>query len=171
MVNEIIKKRRSIRKYDPNGVITDEQIKVMLEAAMLAPSAVNSRPWEFIVVRNREVLNKITEYHPYAQMLKTAPVAIIMTADPNVLNGTRVNMEMWQHDCGAATQNILLQAAAMDIGTCWCGLHPSNERMQSTRELFDIPANRVPFCVIAIGVPAENFGSRGFYDESKVRWV
>jgi len=171
-VAEVIKKRRSIRRYDPNGIVTDEQIKVLLEAAMLAPSAVNSRPWEFIVIRNREKLNAITEFHPYTQMLKTAQVAIIVTADPNALRGTKIDgYEMWQHDCGAATQNILLQAASMDLGTCWCGIHPSVERMNQTRVLFDISEDRVPFCVIAVGKPAEDFGSRGFYDEKKVCWV
>jgi len=90
MVNEIIKKRKSIRKYDPSGIVTDEQIKMMLEAAMLAPSAVNSRPWEFIVVRNREKLDAITVFHPYTQMLKTATAAIIMTANPIGLKGTKI---------------------------------------------------------------------------------
>jgi len=171
MVNEIIKKRRSIRKYDPGGIVTDEQIKAMLEAAMLAPSAVNSRPWEFIVVKNRKKLDAAAECHPYAQMLKTAPVAVIITADPKALEKTRIGgIEMWQHDCGAATQNILLQAADMNLGTCWCGIHPNEDRMNDFRKLFDIPSNRIPFCVIAAGVPAEKFGSRGFYDEKKVRW-
>jgi len=78
---------------------------------------------------------------------------------------------MWQHDCGAATQNILLQATDMNLGTCWCGLHPHEKVMTEIRKLFDIPNNIVPFCVIAIGIAAEEFGSRGFYDEKKVKWV
>jgi len=172
MVNEIIKKRKSIRRYDPNGVVTDEQIKAMLEAAMLAPSAVNSRPWEFVVTRNREKLDAITKFHPYTQMLLAAPVAIVVCANPDALKGSKIaDVEFWQHDCGAATQNILLQAASMDLGTCWCGLHPVEGLMDKTRELFDIPKNMIPFCVIAVGVPAENFGARGFYDEKKVRFV
>jgi len=172
MVSEIIKKRRSIRKYDPSGIVTENQIKAMLEAAMLAPSAVNSRPWEFIAVQSREKLNAIAEAHPYAKMLLTASCAIIMTANPKALNGTKIDgIEMWQHDCGAATQNILLQAADMKLGTCWCGIHPNEDRMEAFRKMFDIPKDRVPFCVIAVGVPAEDFGSRGFYDEKKVRWI
>lgn len=174
MINEIIKKRRSIRKFDPSGVITDEQIKAMLEAAMLAPSAVNSRPWEFIVVKNRAKMDAMVDYHPYAQMLKTASLAIIMTADPNALKGTKVDgLEMWQHDCGAATQNILLQAVDMGFGTCWCGIHPNDERIEGFRQMFDISNDRIPFCVIAVGVAAEGevFGSRGFYDEKKVKWI
>ncbi|MCL2255996.1 MAG: nitroreductase family protein [Firmicutes bacterium] len=171
MLNEIIKKRRSIRKYQQDGKVTDEQIKILLEAAMLAPSAVNSRPWEFIVIKNRKMLDLIAQNHPYAQMMKQASLAIMMTANPNALKGTKVeDLEFWQHDCGAATQNILLQATHMGLGTCWCGLPSHGERIIGFKELFNIPDDRVPFCVIAIGVPEENFGSRGFYDETKVRW-
>jgi len=172
MLNEIIKKRRSIRKYDPSGVVTDEQIKAMLETAMLAPSAVNSRPWEFIVIKNRKKMEAIVEFHPYSQMLKTASVAIVVLANPNALDGTKIEgAEMWQHDCGAAVQNILLQATHMNLGTCWCGLYPFDKNMDGARKLFNIPQNRIPFAVIAVGVAAEDFGSRGFYDDKKVRWI
>ena len=170
MINDIIKKRRSIRSYNPNGTVTDEQIKTVLEAAMLAPSACNMRAWEFIVVRKRELLDKIVDFHNYAKMLKTAQAAIIVTALPDVQIG-RSGEGMWQHDCGAATQNILLQATELGLGTCWCGLHPVEKYMTETRKLFDLPNNVVPFCVIAVGVPAEDFGSRGFFDPKKVKWI
>ena len=137
---------------------------------MHAPSACNLRPWEFIVVRNREVLEKITEIHPWTQMLKTAQLGIIVNAAPDVQAG-RAGEGMWQHDCGAAAQNILLQAADMNLGTCWCGLHPVEKYMNGVRKLFNIPQSIVPFCVIAVGKPAEDFGGRGFYEESKVRWI
>ena len=170
MVNEIIQKRRSIRKFDPEGIVTDDQIRAMLHAAMLAPSACNCRPWEFIVIRDREKLDAIANFHPYGKMLKTAQAAIIINANPEALKG-KPGEGMWQHDCGAATQNILLQAAAMDIGTCWCGLHPVKELMKETQKLLDIPEALTPFCVIAIGKSAEPFGARGFYEESKVKWM
>ena len=169
MINEIIKKRKSIRKYEPDGVVTDEQIKTMLEAAMLAPSACNTRPWEFIVVRDKEKLDKISEFHRWARMLKTASAAIIVCALPYVQRGCD-GAGMWQHDCGAATENILLQATELGLGTCWCGLHPVEKYMDEMRKLFEISEEIMPFCVIAVGVPAEEFGSRGHYDESKVRW-
>ena len=173
MINETIKKRKSVRKYDPEGVVTDAQIKKILEAGMMAPSAVNSRPWEFIVVRNREKLDAVTKYHPFARMLRTAPVAIIVTADPNVLEKCRLTKgtQFWQQDCGASVQNILLQATELGLGTCWCGIYPVEEIVIETQKLFDIPKDIVPFCVIALGVPAEDFGGRGFYEASKVRWV
>ena len=170
MINEIIKKRRSIRRFDPSGAVSNEQIELILEAAMLAPSACNCRPWNFIVVKNRQKLNEIATFHPYAQMLKTAQVAIVVAADPNAHNG-KAGEGMWQHDCGAATQNILLQATSMGLGSCWCGVHPVAEIMAKVKELFSIPENMIPFCVVAIGVPATNFGGRGFYDENKVQFI
>ena len=170
MVNEIIKKRRSIRSYNPNGTVTDTQIKELLEAAMLAPSACNTRPWQFIVVKDRNILDKIVEFHNWAKMLKTAQAAIVVIALPDTQLG-RSGEGMWQHDCGAATQNILLQAADLGLGTCWCGVHPVEKYMDATRKLFNLSSSVVPFCIIAVGQPAENFGSRGFYDESKVKWV
>jgi len=170
MVNEIIRRRRSIRTYDPKGVVTDLQLREMLEAAMLAPSACNSRAWEFIVVRDRKILDRIAAFHSYAKMLQTASAAIVVCALPDLQKG-KSGEGMWQHDCGAATENILLQATDLHLGTCWCGLHPIEKYMDETRKIFDLPQSTVPFCVIAVGVPAEKFGGRGFYEESKVRWM
>jgi len=171
-INEIIKKRKSIRRYDPNGVVSKRQIELLLEAAMLAPSAVNSRPWEFIVIEGRQKMDSVAIAHPYAQMMKTASCAIIITANPDALKGTKIDgMQMWQHDCGAAAQNILLQAAHMNLGTCWCGIHPNEGRMAEFRSMFDIADNRVPFCIIAVGAAQEEFGSRGFYQEDKIKWI
>ncbi|MCL2846836.1 MAG: nitroreductase family protein [Firmicutes bacterium] len=170
MVTEIIKKRKSIRRYNPNGTVTDAQLKQILEAAMHAPSACNTRPWEFTVIRNRKVLDKFVEFHSFAKMLKTAAAAIVVCALPDTQSG-KSGEGMWQHDCGAATQNILLAATELGLGTCWCGLHPVTEYMEQTRRILNLSPDKVPFCIIAIGEPAEDFGGRGFYDEAKVTWV
>ena len=78
-VNEVIKKRKSIRNYKQGETVTEEQIKTILEAGMLAPSACNSRPWEFMVVRNREKLEEITNIpNSHYDMLKTASMAIML---------------------------------------------------------------------------------------------
>ena len=69
--------RRSIRKYTGED-ISDESIKELLKAAMAAPSAGNQQPWDFIVVKDRTVLNEIPKVHQYAQMLIEAPLAIIV---------------------------------------------------------------------------------------------
>jgi len=169
MVIKAIRDRKSVRNYVPKASVSEGQIKELLEAAMLSPSACNSRPWQFIVVQNRIQLNEITKIHPYTQMLTTASCAIVVCADLNLQSG--VSEGFFPQDCGAATQNILLQAAELGLGTCWCGIYPKEDKVRAFRSLFELPDNVVPFCVIAVGVPAEEIGGRGFYEEGKVKWV
>ncbi|MDR2196518.1 MAG: nitroreductase family protein [Coriobacteriales bacterium] len=167
-VSEIIARRKSIRTYRPDVEISDAQIRSLLEAAMLAPSACGMRPWEFIVVRDRAKLDAIREVHPFTGMLKTATAAIIVVANNDIKND--ISGDYIPQDCAAATENILLQAVAEGLGTCWCGVFPKAEHVAGFSRLFGLEGNRVAFNVIALGVPAEEEGSRGFYEEGKVRW-
>jgi nitroreductase len=77
----------------------------------------------------------------------------------------------YPQDCGAATQNILLEAVSLGLGTCWCGVYPKEERITDFRKLFKIEEPKIPFCVIAIGAPAEEPASRGFFEEAKVTYI
>ena len=162
-----IESRRSIRKFQANMPMTKDHLDQLIKAAMHAPSACNSRPWEFIAVTNREVLNEIARVHPYAKMCLTAAAAIIVVAVPQ----TGMPEGYFPQDCGAATQNILLEAASMGLGTCWCGVYPRKERMESLAEIFSIKEPKIPFNVIAIGVPDEFPAQRGFFDETKVSYI
>ena len=167
-INEAIKKRRSIRKFKEDAEVTDEQVKLLLEAAMLSPSACNSRPWEFIVVRDREILEKIMAVHPYTGMLATASLAIIVMALPEIQNQP-IMSDYYPQDCGAATENILLQAVELGLGTCWCGVYPKEDRIADMQAILD--TTKLPFCIIAVGVPDENPDPRGQYDETKVTYL
>jgi nitroreductase len=166
-MHESIEKRRSIRKYKPGVPVTREQLNRLLGAAMMAPSACNSRPWEFIAVTKREVLDKIAEVHPFAGMCKTATAAIIVVVTPP--DGKPEGY--FPQCCGAATENILLEAVSMGLGGCWCGVYPRNERIAEMRELFNIPEPKIPFNVIAIGTPDEAPDRRGSFDEAKVTYI
>jgi len=162
-----IETRRSIRKYHSDKSVTKEQMKQLLTAAMLAPSARNTRPWEFIAVTCRDTLDEIVRIHPYAQMCKTATAAIVVVGIPQE-DGPQ---GYFAQDCGAATQNILLEAADMGLGTCWCGVFPREERIGPFAELFKIEEPNVPFCVIAVGYPDESPDPRGYYDEKKAHYI
>jgi nitroreductase len=166
-MSELIEKRRSIRKYQPDKPVTKEMLDKMLKAAMLAPSACNSRPWEFIAVTKRETLDEIVRLHPYAKMCETATAAIIIVAIPQ----EGMPEGYFPQDCAAATVNILLEAVSLGLGTCWCGVYPRDERISSIRELFNIAKPKIPFCVIAIGTPGETPDQRGFFEESKVTYI
>jgi nitroreductase len=166
-MNTLIENRRSVRKYRPDKSVTREHLNQLMEAALLAPSACNSRPWEFIAVTKREVLDKIAEIHPNAKMAETATAAVIVVAIPQ----TGRPEGYFPQDCGAATQNILLEAVSMGLGACWCGVYPRDERIESFRKLFNIKEPKIPFNVIVIGVPDEKPDRKGFFEETKVAYI
>ena len=166
-MNSSIELRRSIRKYNPGIAVTRDLLDQLVHAAMLAPSACNSRPWEFVVVTKREILDEIVRIHPYTQMLRTATAAIIVVATPQ----SGMPEGYYPQDCAAATENILIEATELGLGACWCGVYPKEDRMASISALLDIPAPKIPFNVIAVGVPAEAPAARGFFDAAKVRYV
>jgi len=161
-----IESRRSIRKFG-DAAVGRENLEKLLRAAMLAPSACNTRPWEFIVVTNRKKLDEIAVLHPYAKMCKQAAAAIIVVAIPQ----KGMPEGFFPQDCGAATENILLEAASMGLGTCWCGVYPKEKLIKIIASAFDIQAPKVPFNIIAVGVPGEAPQQRGFYEESKITFI
>jgi len=166
-MNALIEKRQSIRQFRKDKPVTREQLDQMLTAAMNAPSACNSRPWEFIAVTKRETLDEIVKVHPFAGMCATATAAIIVVAVPQTGNP----VGYFPQDCAAATQNILLEAVSMGLGCCWCGVYPREERIASIRGLFKIEEPKIPFNVIAIGTPDETPMRRGFFDETRVTYI
>ncbi|MCL1928145.1 MAG: nitroreductase family protein [Treponema sp.] len=166
-MNSSIKNRRSIRKYKSDKPVTKDQLNQLLEAAMMAPSACNSRPWEFIAVTKREILDEIARIHPFAKMCKTATAAIIVVAIPQ----EGMPSGYFSQDCAAATQNILLEAVAIGLGACWCGVYPRGERIDSLRKLFNINEPKILFNVIAVGTPDEAPEQKGFFEEARVTYI
>ena len=154
--------RRSIRKYTGEK-IPDGDIKVLLEAAMNAPSAHNNRPWHFIVVDDRVALDKIPGYHPYSKMLEHASHAIVVLGD-NQIQDT----DFWIHDCAAATENMLIAAHAMGYGAVWLGVHPNEALIKGTKDLFEVPANVTPLGIVSLGVTTVEKPPRENYDEDRV---
>jgi nitroreductase len=172
MLIEPIATRRSIRVFKDTPV-SKEQLKTLLEAAMLSPSACNTRPWRFIAITCRETLNKLAEAHNWAKMLYTAQAAIVMLALPetqaNVQNGIATGY--FPQDMGAATENILIQAEAMGLSTCWCGVYPKEPLIKAVRQALELGEDDLPFNIIAVGERDESPNARGFYDEAKVTWI
>ncbi|UCF59564.1 MAG: nitroreductase family protein [Candidatus Bathyarchaeota archaeon] len=153
--------RRSIREYTAE-VISKKDIKAMLEAAMAAPSASNRKPWHFIVLTNRKILDDLAMVHPHGKMLFKAPLCIAVCGD------TTISARYWVQDCSAATENLLLAAAALGLGAVWLGVHPREERIGPIRKVLNIPETVVPLNLISIGRPAEEKEPRTQYDEQRV---
>ncbi|MGB4428427.1 MAG: nitroreductase family protein [Thermacetogeniaceae bacterium] len=162
---EAILTRRSIRRY-PAEPVAEDLIKKLLEAAMYAPSAHNQQPWQFIVIQDRQLLDKIPEFHPYSSMLKSAPLAILVCGDSSRFKSSY----FWPQDCAAATQNILLAARALGLGTVWMGVYPKENLMEGLRTLFKIPEEIIPFSLIAVGYPAEEKLKPERFDEQRIHY-
>ncbi len=162
---ENILSRRSIRKFTDQEV-AEEQITSLLKAAMSAPSAGNRQPWEFIIIKNRETLDKIPEFHKYTKMLSMAKLAIVVCGNPT----KSFERGFWVQDCAAATQNILLAAHSLGLGSVWCGVYPSEELYPQMQELLEIPKEILPVSLIAIGYPDETKSPSERYDEDKIHY-
>ena len=149
-MKDIILTRRSIRSFIPKK-ISEENIEYLLRAAMSAPSAKNINPWYFIVIRDRRILDEIPKFHKYSQMLYEAPLAICVCGDSksDKFGG------YWIQDCSAATENILLAANSLGLGSVWLGVFPREERIAKLKELLNIPEGITPLSLIAIGYPNE----------------
>ena len=87
---------------------------------MMAPSAGNEQPWQFIVVTDRAVLDRIPQFHPHSKMVLEAPLAILVCGDLFY----EEYKGMWPMDCATATQNILLSARSLGLGSVWLGVYP-----------------------------------------------
>ncbi|MDO8880231.1 MAG: nitroreductase family protein [Coriobacteriia bacterium] len=165
---EAILGRRSIRKYTAEPV-SEADIDTLLRAAMAAPSAGNQQPWHFVATTDREQLGRMAETTPYGSMLREAPLAITVCADTRELK----HDVMWQQDCGAATQNALVAIHALGLGAVWLGFWPKMERVEPLRGVLGLPAGIEPFCVLAVGHPAETKPPAERYDAARVhrdRW-
>lgn len=119
-LSDAIRARRSVRKFKKDIPVPQEHVQKMLEAAMMAPSALNTRPWQFYVVTDERTKQALLRVHPYCR-LETAPLAIVVCGRPDKQPGHGY----WPQDCGAAIENILLQALDLGYGSCWCGCYPT----------------------------------------------
>lgn len=160
--------RRSIRKYLPKPVASS-LIEDVLKAGMNAPSAGDEQPWHFIIIDKHDLLQKISEIHPYAKMLKDAPVAVLVCGDLSALKFK----DLWVQDCSAASENMLLAAHDLGLGAVWIGVYPVENLVKEVRNILNIPLDIIPFSILGMGYPAEEKTGRLRYDKSKVhnnRW-
>jgi nitroreductase len=157
--------RRSIRRYTSEPV-SDTDITELLEAAMCAPSAGNEQPWQFVVITERRLLDKIPGFHPYAQMVYEAPTAILVCGDMR----KDLHKGYWVQDCAAAAENILIAVTAKGLGAVWVGIYPRDDRVKALRKLLDIPEHVVPFALIPLGHPAEEKPPANRFDKGRIHY-
>lgn len=109
---EIMKNRRSVRQYTGES-IPQEKLELVLQAGLLAPSGRARRPWEFIVVRDKDMLEQLAVCRPHGSgLLAGADCAIVVVADPE-------KTDVWAEDCSIAMAHMHLMADHLGLGSCW----------------------------------------------------
>ncbi len=153
MFLSLIRKRRSIRKYQPRPV-EPEKVALLMEAALRSPSSMGNNPWEFIIVSEPEVLEGLSRAKPHgASFLKRAALALVVLADPT-------KSSVWIEDAAIATTFIHLAAESLGLGSCWIQIR---DRMHSeglsaeeyVRDLLSIPGHLKVEAMVAVGYPAQ----------------
>ena len=164
MLLDVIRDRRSIRKYTDQKV-TEDEIREILTAAFWAPTAVNRQEWRFAVVEDREKLKELAEINRNASMTAEAAFTVIVGYQEGV------NDRFAQVDCGAAIQNMLLQATSMGIGSVWCALMPGSDNEARTVELLGLPEGFRTIATVQFGYPAEERTVEDRFDEEKITFI
>ncbi len=158
-LEEALLRRRSVRQY-LDTPITDEEIEALMKAAMSAPSGKNLRPWRFVVVTNPKKVQALRDASPYGNY--NAPCAILVIGD-------KAKSPMWFNDCGAATENILLKAVDLGLGTVWCAQYPMEERERASRKIIGLDnPDEIIYALLYLGHPAVAPEPRTQYEPEKV---
>ena len=141
--------RVSIRKFQDKPV-EPEKIEKLLRAAMAAPSAGNQQPWEFYVVTNRDLIQKLAATSPYTGCAKNAPALI---------------------DLSIANENFWLETDALGLGGVWLGIAPIEERMHEVESVLQMPAGHHAFAIFALGYPAESKPQQDRFDPARIHYA
>ena len=163
--------RRSIRKYTGEPV-PEDKIKLILQAGLSSATSKNRKPWEFVVVQQKETLQALAKCRVgTGKMLEQAGCAIV------VFGNTNVTPDVWVEDCSIAMSNMHLMADALGLGSCWIqGRCREAENGQSTeefcRELLGVPEHLALLAILSVGVPTERPAGYTAEDlrKDKIHW-
>lgn len=157
--------RVSVRRYQDRPV-EKEKITEILRAAMQAPSAANQQPWEFFVVTDRELLQKLSGASPFAKMTKDAPCAIVSAYRKDCRLPAYAQIDM-----SIAMENMWLRTDELGLGGVWLGIAPLEERMKAVEEILSMPENLRAFAVFPLGYPAEERKQADRFEEERIHWL
>lgn len=166
-LQEVLQRRRSIRKYTQEPV-SKEDIDLLMHAAMSGPSACNKTPWEFYVITDEAVLEKLRNASRYSKIY--APLAIVVCGSLSRALPSQL-APYWIQDCSAATENILLAATDLGLGTVWCGIHPQKRAEERVREALGLTEKQIPLNIIYVGHPDQVQEPRDQYKETYIHYI
>ena len=157
MFIDLLRKRRSVRTFEDREV-EQEKVDTLIEAMLRSPSSRSLNPWEFVVVRDKQVLQDLSTAKPHgAAFVKNASVAVVVCAKPE-------KCDVWVEDCSIASIILHLAAADLGLGSCWAQIrkreYDENRSAESrVAEILGLEAGMVVLAIIAVGYPAvENPG-------------
>ncbi|MBQ0056619.1 MAG: nitroreductase family protein [Bacteroidales bacterium] len=163
--HELVINRRSYRRYT-DELLTPDQVRLILEAALMSPAGKRKNPWHFVVVEDRETLRQLSLVKDAgAAPLADAALAIVVCADPE-------ESDTWVEDCAIASIQMQLQCADLGLGSVWIQMRNrydenGNTATYNIRQILSIPANYEVLSAISIGHPDE---VRKPYDTDKLQW-
>lgn len=161
----LIKNRRSTRKYR-DQLMNPDQVEMILKAALMAPAGKRKNPWQFIVVEDKTMLEKLSDCKPHgAAFLKECAMAVVVMA--NVMES-----DTWIEDCSIAATFMQLQAEDLGLGSCWVQVRGRDteddmDSAQYVRQLFDVPYQMDVLCIIGMGYKDQE---RAPFDEANLQW-
>lgn len=167
---ELMLKRRSVRNYTEEPV-KEENLKMILHAGLTSPTGRNRKPWEFVVVQDKEMLSKLSESRiAGAGMLTGAAAAIVVLGDEE-------KTDVWTEDCSIALSNMHLMATALGVGSCWIQgrLREASEGVTTEaylRNLLGFPAHMRLEAILSLGMPSNETTPHTLeeVEESKIHW-
>ena len=163
---DVIFRRRSIRKFT-DAPVSEDVITDLLKAGMAGPSAMNAQPWEFVAITEPEILKRFRTSLMFA---KYNYIAVICVCGSRHVQKNKAGDRFWVQDCSAATENILLAATALGLGSVWIGVYPITLYVRQVRGILNLPEDVTPLGLIALGYPAEKKEARTQYEENRVHW-
>lgn len=144
---ELIKKRYSVRGFK-NTAVEPEKLKSVMEAARLAPSAVNFQPWKFFVITDRKILNELSKTYS-REWFKTAPTCIVACGNHQISWKRSDGKDHCDIDVAIVVEHIMLAATELGLGTCWV----CNFDAKMCAEILNLPKELEPVAMIPIGYP------------------
>ena len=161
----VIHSRKSVRTYLDKPV-SKEQLETLMRAGMAAPTAMDKRPWAFVAVTERAMLDTLSFSSRGTRQLKGAAAAIVVCGDTR----KGLKSDVWVQDCSAASENILLAAEAIGLGAVWCGIYLNPEPTAYVKRVLGLPPEVIPLKIISIGWPTGAEKPKNKWDPSNIHW-
>lgn len=164
--NDVVFSRRSIRKFIDKDV-EEEKVKLLLRYAMASPSAMNKRPLKYIVIQNKDILNKLSML-PFSAIKSNLMIAIVADLKKAInpdMNG------FWIQDASASCQNILLGARNLGLGSLWIGTYPVEAKYKLAQEILNLKSDEIPVILIHIGYTDLDFNNKDYFADDLVKYI